>query len=109
LSLSYSTGSSNHSRSPQKLYERAAKAELARDLDTAFRLYVQAASAFLNLSRVPAHPQIQEQARKDADRALERAERIKAVKQDLAPVLRNPHAPGSSLRRFFLVRKLGHR
>ncbi|KAI0250079.1 hypothetical protein BJV78DRAFT_620230 [Lactifluus subvellereus] len=76
----------------EKLYERAAKAELAKDLDTAFRLYVQAASAFLNLSRVPAHPHIQEQARKDADRALERAERIKAVKRDLAPVLRNPHA-----------------
>jgi len=73
-------------------------AELARDLDTAFRLYVQAASAFLNASREAAHPRIQGQARKDAERALERAERIKAVKHDLAPVLRDPFAPGLSLR-----------
>ncbi|KAI9441524.1 hypothetical protein H4582DRAFT_2055412 [Lactarius indigo] len=77
----------------ESLYARAAKAELAKDLDTAFRLYVQAATAFLNSSREAAHPRTQGQARKDAERALERAERIKAVKHDLAPVLRDPFAP----------------
>ncbi|KAI9465176.1 hypothetical protein BJY52DRAFT_668504 [Lactarius psammicola] len=77
----------------ESLYARAAKAELAKDLDTAFRLYVQAATAFLNTSREATHPRTQGQARKDAERALDRAERIKAVKQDLAPVLRDPFAP----------------
>ncbi|KAH9067737.1 hypothetical protein EDB87DRAFT_1678124 [Lactarius vividus] len=77
----------------ESLYARAAKAELAKDLDTAFRLYIQAATAFLNASREAAHPRPQGQARKDAERALERAERIKAVKHDLAPVLRDPFAP----------------
>jgi calpain-7 len=91
-----------HSRTIQKLYERATKAELAKDLDTAFNLYHQAGTAFLNLSRASTHPQIREQACKDADRAVERAERIKAAKQDLAPVLRDPFALGSSLRRVFI-------
>ncbi|KAH9006279.1 hypothetical protein EDB86DRAFT_3070317 [Lactarius hatsudake] len=77
----------------ENLYARAAKAELAKNLDTAFRLYVQAATAFLNVSREATRPQTQGQARKDAERALERAERIKAVKHDLAPVLRDPFAP----------------
>ncbi|KAI0262230.1 hypothetical protein BC834DRAFT_829325, partial [Gloeopeniophorella convolvens] len=74
-------------------YARAAKAELAKDLNTAFRLYVDAGSAFLALSRAAAHPRAQEQARGAAGRALERAERIKAVKRDLTPVLRDPFAP----------------
>ncbi|KAI0279076.1 hypothetical protein BGY98DRAFT_933386 [Russula aff. rugulosa BPL654] len=70
-----------HSHPTQNLYARATRAELARDLDTAFRLYVEAGGAFLN-----------EQARQDAARALERAERIKAVKRDVAPVWRDPFA-----------------
>ncbi|KAH9963021.1 hypothetical protein BJV74DRAFT_786999, partial [Russula compacta] len=73
-------------------YARATTAELAKDLDTAYRLYIEAGSAFLNLSRTAANPRSQEQARQDADRALERAERIKAVKRDLAPVWRDPFA-----------------
>ncbi|KAI0300431.1 hypothetical protein B0F90DRAFT_1722886 [Multifurca ochricompacta] len=39
----------------ENLYARAAKAELAKDLDTAFRLYIQAGSAFLSLSRAASH------------------------------------------------------
>ena len=82
----------------QTLYERATKAELAKDLDTAFRLYIQAGTAFLNLSRtLPANCRAQEDARQGAARAVERAERIKAVKADLAPVWRDPFALGSSL------------
>lgn len=81
----------------QNIYERATKAELAKDLDTAFRLYIEAGTAFLNLSRAPAtHRRAQEGARQCAARAVERAERIKAVKADLAPVWRDPFAHGSS-------------
>lgn len=77
---------------PKNLYARATRAELARDLDTAFRLYVEAGSAFLNVSRTVAPARTQEQARQDAARALERAELIKAVKPDVAPVWRDPFA-----------------
>lgn len=81
----------------QNLYERATKAELAKDLDTAFRLYIEAGTAFLSLSRAtPANRWAQEEARQGAARAVERAERIKAVKADLAPVWRDPFALGSS-------------
>jgi calpain-7 len=81
----------------QIIYERATKAELAKDLDTAFRLYIEAGTAFLNLSRAPgAHRRVQEEARQSAARAVERAERIKAAKADLAPVWRDPFALGSS-------------
>ncbi|KAF8504624.1 hypothetical protein F5888DRAFT_769256 [Russula emetica] len=76
----------------KNLYARATRAEFARDLDTAFRLYVQAGSAFLNVSRTVAHARTQEQARQDAARALERAELIKGVKPDVAPVWRDPFA-----------------
>ncbi len=82
--------------STQNLYERATKAELAKDLDTAFRLYIEAGTAFLSLSRAAAPRRAQEEARQSAARAVERAERIKAVKADLAPVWRDPFALGSS-------------
>ncbi len=92
-----SSSSKQHSHSIQNLYTRATRAELARDLDTAFRLYVEAGSAFLNVSRTTAHARTQEQARQDAARALERAELIKGVKPDVAPVWRDPFALGSWL------------
>src|SRR6266851_3582365 len=82
--------------STQNLYERATKAELAKDLDTAFRLYIEAGTAFLSLSRAAAPRRAQEEARQSAARAVERAERIKAVKADLAPVWRDQFALGSS-------------
>jgi hypothetical protein len=88
----------------QNIYERATRAELAKDFDTAFRLYVEAGSAFLNLSRAAAYPHTQKQALQDANRALGRAERIQAaVKRDLAPVWRDPFALGSSSRRAFFL------
>jgi calpain-7 len=82
----------------QNLYERATRAELAKDLDTAFRLYVEAGNAFLNVDRTVTHARTQEQARQEAvvaARALERAKLIKAVKPDVTPVLRDPFALGS--------------
>ncbi|KAI0295295.1 hypothetical protein BC826DRAFT_1104390 [Russula brevipes] len=84
-----------HTPTPEakNIYERATRAELAKDFDTAFRLYVEAGSAFLNLSRTAAYPHSQKQALQDANRALGRAERIQAaVKRDLAPVWRDPFA-----------------
>lgn len=90
-----SSSSKQHSHPIQNLYARATRAELAWDLDTAFRLYVEAGSAFLNVSRNLAPARTQEQARQDAARALERAERIKGVKPDVAPVWRDPFALGS--------------
>lgn len=98
------SSSDQHNHPIQNLYARATIAEHAKDLDTAYRLYVEAGSAFLNLSRTAANPRSQEQARQDADRALERAERIKAVKRDLAPVWRDPFALGSSFTSWFLIR-----
>lgn len=89
------SSSKQHSHPIQNLYARATRAELARDLDTAFRLYIEAGGAFLNVSRTVANARTKEQARQDAARALERAERIKAVKRDVAPVWRDPFALGS--------------
>jgi calpain-7 len=81
----------------QNIYERATRAELTKDLDTAFRLYLDAGTAFINLSHAPGiHPHAYEEARQCAARAVERAERIKAVKADLTPVWRDPFALGSS-------------
>ena len=85
----------NSSHPIQNLYARATRAELARDLDTAYRLYVEAGSAFLNVGRTVAHARTQKQAGQDAARALKRAELIKAVKPDVAPVWRDPFALGS--------------
>ena len=92
-----------HPTPTQNIYERATKAELAKDLDTAFRLYIEAGDAFLNLTRASAALRhVQEEARQCAARAVERAERIKAVKADLAPVWRDLFAPGS-YRAFFSI------
>ncbi|KAF5375552.1 hypothetical protein D9615_009158 [Tricholomella constricta] len=58
---------------------KAAKAELARDYDLAFRLYVKAAELFLHLSRSGTGTQTQAAKWKaSAGKALQRAEKIKA-------------------------------
>ncbi|KAG6828847.1 hypothetical protein H0H92_006606 [Tricholoma furcatifolium] len=61
-------------------YSKAAKAELSRDYDVAFRLYVKSAELYLHLSRTSA-TSAQVQATKwkaSAGKALQRAEKIKA-------------------------------
>ncbi|KAI0067565.1 cysteine proteinase [Artomyces pyxidatus] len=73
----------------ESLYTRAAKAELSKDFDTAFRSYVKAATAFLTLSRSTNDARLQAQWRQEAGKALERAEKIKSVKSDLTPVDRD--------------------
>jgi hypothetical protein len=63
----------------QNIYTKAAKAELAREYDLAFRSYVKAADAFLHLSRSSyATAKEKESWSSQAGKALDRAERIKA-------------------------------
>ncbi|KAH7883246.1 hypothetical protein F5I97DRAFT_1903549 [Phlebopus sp. FC_14] len=65
----------------ESLYSRAAKSELSSDFTTAFRLYLAAADAFLNLSRSQPHPTLQARCKANANKALERAEKIKKASQ----------------------------
>jgi len=74
----------------QTAYAKAARAELNQDFDGAFRLYLDAAKMCLHLSRSNCDAQSQAQWKADASRALDRAERIRAHKKDLTPVLRDP-------------------
>ncbi|KAF5383408.1 hypothetical protein D9757_006162 [Collybiopsis confluens] len=64
----------------ESTYSKATKSELAKDYDSAFRLYVKAAESFLHLIKsVPATEQDRLQWNSHASRALERAERIKLM------------------------------
>lgn len=65
---------------PQALYTQATHAELAQDYDEAFRLYIRAAEGFLHLSRGSVNDSAKSPWKKEAGRALERAERIKGVR-----------------------------
>jgi calpain-7 len=86
----------------QRLYDSAARAEQARDWDTAFRLYVRAAEAFLRESRAAAYETRRSALKAEASKALTRAEKIKAIKgQTLRPVVRDPFAAGTYRVRVF--------
>ncbi|TDL23115.1 cysteine proteinase [Rickenella mellea] len=76
----------------EAVYERAARAELDKSYDKAFQLYIQAAQAYLQRARTVADERDRGKCKTAAGKCLERAERIKAVKKDLAPVIRNPFA-----------------
>ncbi|OAX42822.1 cysteine proteinase [Rhizopogon vinicolor AM-OR11-026] len=65
----------------ENIYTRAAKYEIDNDWNNAFKLYLEAAEAFLHLSRT-SHPAC----KVNATKALERAEKIKQYKRDLAPI-----------------------
>ncbi|KAG6836478.1 hypothetical protein H0H93_007647 [Arthromyces matolae] len=75
-------------------YSKAAKAELSRDYDVAFRLYVKAAELYLNLSRTHSDDgQLQTAKWKaNAGKALQRAEKIKAFVDKRKSV----HQPGAT-------------
>jgi hypothetical protein len=64
----------------QKSYTKASRAELAEDYDEAFGLYIKAAEGFLYLSRGSVDDASSARWKKEAGKALERAERIKGVK-----------------------------
>ncbi|KAG6910419.1 hypothetical protein DXG01_010774 [Tephrocybe rancida] len=70
----------NLSEEAELTYSKAAKAELSRDYDVAFRLYVKSAELYLHLSRNSgdnAHAQTAKW-KTNAGKALQRAEKIKA-------------------------------
>ena len=70
----------------QICYGKAAKAELEQDWNKAFHLYVTAAEGFLHFSRLnPDSTSLRDRCNK----ALSRAERIKAHKGDITPVAIN--------------------
>ena len=79
----------------QALYAKATKAELNKDLDSAFKSYIEAAKAFLHLSRSSSDEKLQTKLKSDAGKALQRAEKIKAAKSDLTPVIRDPSSEGN--------------
>lgn len=70
----------------QTAYKKAANAELAHEYDEAFRLYIKAAEGFLHLSRSTSSGNVNHDEKskmlwkKEAAKALERAEKIKDAK-----------------------------
>ncbi|KAH9889397.1 hypothetical protein C8Q73DRAFT_653542, partial [Cubamyces lactineus] len=78
-------------------YSKAANAELAKDYDRAFRHYVKSAEHFLLLSRQATDDRLRTLYRTQAAKALERAEKIKAIKQDVRPAVKNPFSSGEQL------------
>ncbi|CCM05215.1 uncharacterized protein FIBRA_07425 [Fibroporia radiculosa] len=73
----------------QDTYSNAAKAELQRDLDRAFRLYIKAAEDFVHLGQVCHDARLRAACKNEANKALERAEKIKHIKPDVSPVAKN--------------------
>ncbi|KAH7925291.1 cysteine proteinase [Leucogyrophana mollusca] len=67
-------------------YARAAKYELESNWNQAFRLYIEAIEAFLHLSRIGADEGLRRKCKASAGKALERAEKIKSIRRELAPV-----------------------
>ncbi|KAI0070564.1 cysteine proteinase [Panus rudis PR-1116 ss-1] len=73
----------------EKLYNKAAKAELGSDFGRAFKLYIQTAEGYLHLSRIANNAAVTSICKGQAAKALERAERIKKAKGDIALVIRD--------------------
>ncbi|KAK0183648.1 hypothetical protein F5146DRAFT_1085661 [Armillaria mellea] len=79
------TTKSPQSEEAENTYSKAAKAELGKKYDIAFRLYIKAAEIFLHLSRSnDAREQEKSKWNTSASKALERAEKIKAFTQQKA-------------------------
>ncbi|KAJ7072817.1 hypothetical protein C8F01DRAFT_1105319 [Mycena amicta] len=69
----------------ESTYAKAVKAEYNKDLDTAFRLYIKAAEAFLHLSRAVDNQREKAKHKTSAGKALERAEKIKGFVEKSKP------------------------
>ena len=85
-----------------KVYSKAAKAELERDYDRAFQLYLKAADGFLHLDSTTSDTSIRAACKTEAGKALDRAEKIKAIKRDLTPVLVDPLSPRTCFAMLFV-------
>ncbi len=79
---------------PQDSYHKGAVAELAKDFNKAFRMYVKATEQYLLLSNGTADTKLRSLYKAEATKSLERAEKIKAIKQDLTPVVKDELSPG---------------
>ncbi|KAK0454341.1 hypothetical protein EV421DRAFT_1756269 [Armillaria borealis] len=85
VNLMQKTTKSPQSEEAENTYSKAAKAELGKKYDIAFRLYIKAAEIFLHLSRSnDAREQEKSKWKTSASKALERAEKIKAFTQQKA-------------------------
>lgn len=62
---------------------------MARDWDSAFKLYLSAADDFLHLARTTGDDKVKAHTKSRAGVALQRAEKIKSVHRVLTPVVRN--------------------
>ncbi|TFK84241.1 cysteine proteinase [Polyporus arcularius HHB13444] len=82
---------------PQDSYHKGAVAELAKDFNKAFRMYVKATEQYLLLSNGTADVKLRSLYKAEATKSLERAEKIKAVKQDLTPVVKDELSPGEQM------------
>ncbi|KAF7289323.1 Calpain catalytic domain-containing protein [Mycena indigotica] len=69
----------------QSTYAKAVKGEYNKDFDTAFRLYVKAAEAFLYLSRAVDNQHDKTKHKSSAGKALERAEKLKGFLEKSKP------------------------
>ncbi|KAF9788172.1 hypothetical protein BJ322DRAFT_1217334 [Thelephora terrestris] len=76
-------------KDPEAVYVKATKAELARDWDLAFKLYLSAAEDFIHLKSTTGDSKVKSHADSRAAIALQRAEKIKSIHRDLTPVVRN--------------------
>lgn len=63
---------------PKDTYSKAAKAELAKSYDSAFKFYIKAAELFLHIARSSDNEKDKAKIKGSAAKALERAEKIKA-------------------------------
>lgn len=62
----------------QTTYSKATEAELAKSYDSAFRLYIKSANAYLHLSRSASSEAQKAKWKASASKGLERAEKIKS-------------------------------
>lgn len=76
----------------QRTYSRATTAELNKDWDQAFHLYIKAAENFIHISKTTTEEQLRSKCKSSAGKALERAEKIKGSGRDLTPVSLDPFA-----------------
>ena len=82
---------------PQTTYQKAANAELSRDFDKAFKLYLKSAELYLHLSRQSTEDRLRALCKAEAAKALERAEKIKSVRQDIRPVAKDEFSDSKHL------------
>ncbi|THH18691.1 hypothetical protein EW146_g2354 [Bondarzewia mesenterica] len=97
-------GSRITTKDAESFYARATNSELNKDLDAAFRLYIDAAKAFLHLSRSSSDDKSRAKWKANAGKALERAEKIKAFLQN-SPTLFIDQVPLNIDEQFLVLKK----